>query len=134
MPELTLRADRIAMWRSDVDDRVITLEDGEVITAPRALFERGAPQSGDYLLRHEDGTLSWASAWVFENRVKPAAEPAAQEASNAGATDVSGGAAPAVSGVAQPESGPAPSDSGPADGGTSAPQSGEVGADSPAQP
>jgi hypothetical protein len=43
----------------------------EVVEVPAGFASRGAPAEGDYLVRYEDGYLSWSPKAVFETGYAP---------------------------------------------------------------
>lgn len=44
----------------------VTIRDGGTIEVERKIFARGMPAIGDYLVRYEDGYISWSPAKAFE--------------------------------------------------------------------
>jgi hypothetical protein len=46
-------------------------EPHEVVEVPAGFASRGAPAEGDYLVRYEDGYLSWSPKAVFETGYAP---------------------------------------------------------------
>lgn len=51
--------------RRVVDGRTEAM--GEEIAVPKGFFARGTPAIGDYLVRYEDGYLSWSPKKAFED-------------------------------------------------------------------
>ena len=48
------------------DELQVVLDDGELVAVPESFFARGDPGAGDYLVRYEDGYLSWSPKAAFE--------------------------------------------------------------------
>lgn len=45
----------------------VEIESSERVTVPKSFFSRGMPAEGDYLVRYEDGYLSWSPKKAFED-------------------------------------------------------------------
>jgi hypothetical protein len=50
---------------------IVHLADGEKVPCSRGVFWRGFPVKGDYLVRYEDGYISWSPRHVFEAGYSP---------------------------------------------------------------
>lgn len=50
------------------------LRDGTPVTLPVSFLRRGSPQDGDYLVRYDEGYLSWSPKAVFEAGYAPLEE------------------------------------------------------------
>lgn len=49
----------------------VEIESSERVTVPPSFFSRGTPATGDYLVRYEDGYLSWSPKKAFEEGYDP---------------------------------------------------------------
>jgi hypothetical protein len=62
-----VQADKICMFSAGAGETAtVQLETGGVVMVPRDVFARGVPELGDYLVRYEDGYLSWSPRSAFE--------------------------------------------------------------------
>lgn len=66
--------------------QILLVEDSDPLggNLPKDIFSRDVPQVGDYLIRYEDGYLSWSPAEAFENGYTLMDETPSREALDVG--------------------------------------------------
>lgn len=50
-----------------IEGEKVCTSDGETMDVEPVVFARGRPEPGDYMVRYEDGYLSWSPVKAFED-------------------------------------------------------------------